>query len=213
MPRSTEAQARRRIESAALKLFANKPFSAVRLDEIAAEANASLQTIYRYYGDKSGLLEVCMDDWLGQLARRMLDHLQGIESYKERLRKVFWVVIDFFERNPQVISMMANAVTPAIWQQNATFRQRALTRELLQMFSQGRAQGILTDEVSEALLLDYFYGVLFRIVPMNLARGRPESLSAQANTLFEMLWRAIARPVRDDRQSARAGPAARPAGR
>jgi hypothetical protein len=81
------------------------------------------------------------------------------------------------------------------------------------MFSQGRAQGILTDEVSEALLLDYFYGVLFRIVPMNLARGRPESLSAQANTLFEMLWRAIARPVRDDRQSARAGPAARPAGR
>jgi len=193
-PSALDPQIRARIEGAATSLFASKEYNRVRLDEIAREANASLQTIYRYYGDKQTLLFACLDDWLGRLARRMLDHLQGIQDYKERLRKVFWVVLDFFERHPEVTLMLANSVTASTWRQDATFRQRALTKTLLEVFAEGRERGILTDEVSETLLMDYFYGVLFRMIPMNLARGEPESLSAQANTLFEMLWRALANP-------------------
>lgn len=193
-PSALDPEVRLRIETAALKLFAREEFHSVRLDTIAREANASLQTIYRYYGNKQRLLFACLDDWLGRLARRMLDHLHGIQDFKERLRKVFWVVLDFFERHPEVTLTLANSVTPATWRQDATFRQRALSKTLLEVFADGRARGELTDEVSEALLLDYFYGVLFRMIPMNLARGRPESLSAQANVLFEMLWRAISNP-------------------
>lgn len=193
-PAQLDPAIRDRIESAALQAFATKAYQHVRLDAIAREARCSLQTIYRYYGDKQALLYACMDDWLGQLARRMLDHLQGIETYKDRLRKVFWVVLDFFERHPAVVAMLVNSITPGTWRNDATFRQRALTRTLLEVFAEGRTRGLLTDAVSETMLLDYFYGVLFRIIPMNQLRGRPESLSAQANTLFEMLWRAIARP-------------------
>lgn len=193
-PASLDPAIRERIESAALDAFSMDAFQSVRLDTIAREAHCSLQTIYRYYGDKQSLLYACMDDWLGRLARRMLDHLQGIETYKDRLRKVFWVVLDFFEHHPAVVAMLVNSVTPGTWRNDATFRQRALTRTLLEVFAEGRQRGLLTDEVSETLLLDYFYGVLFRVIPMNQLRGRPESLSAQANTLFEMLWRAIAKP-------------------
>lgn len=183
-----------RIESAALAVFSRQDFHQVRLDAIAREGNASLQTIYKYYGDKQALLFVCLDDWLGRLARRMLDHLQGIADYKERLRKVFWVVLDFFERHPEVTRMIANSLTASSWHQDATFRQRALSKNLLEVFAEGQARGILADTVSATILLDYFYGVLFRMIPMNLARGTPESLSAQASTLFDMLWRAIANP-------------------
>lgn len=193
-PAELNPASRARIEGAALRAFAREEFRHVRLDAIAGAAHCSLQTIYRYYGDKQGLLDACLDDWLGRLARRMLDHLQGIETYKDRLRKVFWVVLDYFDHHPEVVMMMANSITPASWRNDATFRQRVLTRRLMEVLAEGRERGLLTDAVSEAVLLDYFYGVLFRLVPMNIARGRPESLTAQANTLFEMLWRAIARP-------------------
>ncbi len=33
---------------------------------------------------------------MGKLGTRMIDHLQGIEDYKEKFRKVFWVTLDFF---------------------------------------------------------------------------------------------------------------------
>ena len=58
----------------------------------------SLQTIYKYYGSKEPLLFASLDAWLDKLAARMIDHLQGLSDYKEKLRKVFWVGNRDFKR-------------------------------------------------------------------------------------------------------------------
>src|SRR5882757_464632 len=94
---------RLRIEQAVLDIFSEREFHRVGLIEVARGANVSLQTIYKYYGSKEALLFSSLDTWMGKLAVRMIDHLQGIEDYKERFRKVFWVSLDFFERNPKVM--------------------------------------------------------------------------------------------------------------
>jgi TetR/AcrR family transcriptional regulator, repressor of fatR-cypB operon len=70
----------------------------VGLIEIARGANVSLQTIYKYYGSKEPLLFASLDAWLDKLAARMIDHLQGLSDYKEKLRKVFWVGNRDFKR-------------------------------------------------------------------------------------------------------------------
>ena len=54
---------------------------------------------------------------------------------------------------------------------------------------------MLNDQVDEKILLDYIFGVMFRLVQMYFHRGQRESLTMQANVLFEMLWRAISKPV------------------
>lgn len=190
-PRS---DSRERIEAAALKLFAQREFHHVGLDEIAAGARASLQTIYRHYGSKEAILEACLHRWARDLATRMTDHLQGIETYKDRLRKVFWVVLDYFDRNPDVARMIQNSVSSEVVRRDVTDEQRTLTALFLRVLREGREQGVLTDEISERLLLDYFYGVLIRLIQMHIARGETEPLAAQANTLFDILWRAIAHP-------------------
>lgn len=191
-PPSTDA--RQRIEDAALELFSQRGFHNVRLDEVAREARASLQTIYRYYGDKQALLNACITTWTDRLARRMADHLTGIETYRDRLRKVFWVVLDFFERYPKVADMILGTVYPGAMGHDATDDQRSLTNLFLSVLAEGRDKGILNDEVSEIILLDYFYGILARLVQMQALRNNPEPLTSQVDILFEMLWRAIARP-------------------
>lgn len=191
-----DAEIRTRIEVAALDLFAEREFHRVSIDELARSANASLQTIYRYYGGKEGLLAACLDHWLSLLAARMVDHLKGIETYKDKLRKVFWVVLDFFDRNPKVAKMLTSAVYPNTWGSgDGSHQQAELTGTFLRVLAEGRSQGILTDQVSERVLFDYFYGVLARLVQMHFAREEKEPLADQANLLFEMLWRAIAKPT------------------
>lgn len=192
--RPPSADARQRIETAALELFSQRGFHNVRLDEIAREARASLQTIYRHYGDKQALLNACITTWTDRLARRMTDHLTGIETYQDRLRKVFWVVLDFFERYPKVADMILGTVYPGALGHDATDDQRSLTNLFLSVLSEGRDKGILTDKVSEVILLDYFYGTLARLVQMQALRQNQEPLTSQVDVLFEMLWRAIARP-------------------
>ena len=188
------AAARERIETAALDLFAERPFHEVRLDEIARAARASLQTIYRHYGDKQALLDACVLNWANALAARMTDHLVGIETYKDRLRKVFWVVLDFFEQHPKVARMILGSVYPGAMRYDVTDEQRRLTNLFMEVLAEGRERGILNDQVSEAILLDYFYGVLARLIQMQNLRQQEPPLSEQVNTLFEMLWRAIAKP-------------------
>ena len=193
------AAARERIEAAALDLFAERAFHEVRLDEIARAARASLQTIYRHYGDKQALLDACVLNWANALAARMTDHLIGIETYKDRLRKVFWVVLDFFEQHPKVARMILGSVYPGAMRYDVTDQQRRLTNLFLEVLAEGRERGILNDQVSEAILLDYFYGVLARLIQMQNLRQQEPPLSQQVNVLFEMLWRAIAKPdAKDD---------------
>ncbi|MGE5650545.1 TetR/AcrR family transcriptional regulator [Noviherbaspirillum sp. UKPF54] len=186
---------RTRIEEAVLQLFSEREFHRVGFGEIASAANVSLQTIYKYYDSKEALLYSCLDTWLGILALRMVDHLQGIETYQDKLRKVFWVVLDFFDHHPKVAQLIMSSVYLNTWSRNQTFRQPRLMGGLMQTLAEGRAQGILTDEVDEKVLLDYFLGVMERLVHMHIMRGEKEPLAARANVLFKMLWRAIAKPA------------------
>lgn len=185
---------RARIEAAVLQLFSEREFHRVGFGEIASAANVSLQTIYKYYSSKEDLLYSCLETWLGVLAARMVDHLQGIETYQDRLRKVFWVVLDFFDRNPRVAQLIMSSVYLNTWGKNQTFRQPKLMGVLMHTLAEGRANGVLTDEVSEKVLLDYFIGVMERLVHMHILRREKEPLADQANVLFRMLWRAIAKP-------------------
>lgn len=189
-----DPETRARIEQAVLDIFAEREFHRVGLIEIARGANVSLQTIYKYYGSKEALLFSALDAWLGRLAARMLDHLQGIEDYKEKLRKVFWVVLDFFEKNPKVAQLIMSSVYVNTWRKQQNYQNPALFGAFIKVLGEGRAKGILTNDVDEKILLDYIFGVLGRLVQMYIQRGQKESLTKQANVLFEMLWRAIAKP-------------------
>jgi len=189
-----DPETRARIEQAVLDIFAEREFHRVGLIEIARGANVSLQTIYKYYGSKEALLFSSLDSWLGKLAARMVDHLQGIEDYKEKLRKTFWVVLDFFEKNPKVAQLIMSSVYLNTWRKTETWQSPQLMQAFMKVLGEGRARGILTDQVDEKILLDYILGVLGRLVQMYIHRGQKKPLTQQANVLFEMLWRAISRP-------------------
>ena len=185
---------RARIEQAVLDVFSGREFHRVGLIEIARAANVSLQTIYKYYGSKEALLFSSLDSWLGKLTARMLDHLQGIEDYKEKLRKVFWVVLDFFEKNPKVAQLIMSSVYINTWRKTEVWQNPQLFSAFMRVLGEGRARGVLNDQVDEKILLDYILGVLGRLVSMYVQRGQKKPLTAQANVLFEMLWRAISKP-------------------
>lgn len=190
-----EPATRVRIEEAVLDIFSQREFHRVGLIEIARGANVSLQTIYKYYGSKEALLFCTLDAQLDRLAARMLDHLQGIEHYKERLRKTFWVSLDFFEKHPRVLQILMSSVYINTWRRSGNYENRALFGTFVKVLAEGRTQGVLTDEVDEKILLDYISGIVWRLVQSWVLRGMKDPPTKQANVLFEMLWRAIAKPV------------------
>ena len=184
---------RRRIENAVLNTFSDREFHRVSLIEIATKAQVSLQTIYKYYGGKDVLLFSSLDTWLGQLSNRMIDHLEAIENFQDRLRKVLWLVFDYFDENPKVAMVIMSSVYINTWRKDDTFRQPELFALLMKVINEGREQGILTDEVEETAILDLFIGVTSRTISMWILRGQQGRLTDKAAPTFNMIWRAISR--------------------
>ncbi len=193
-PADISPDIKRRIEAAVLATFSEQEFHKVSLIEIARQANVSLQTIYKYYGSKEALLFGTLDTHLGALASRLIDHLEGIENYEDRMRKVFWVILDYFESNPRVGRILASSVYLNTWSRNDTFRQPELFAVFTRVLREGRDKGILTDEVDEKVLLDLLLGFASRAITMWVLRGQPPGLRDQANPMFRLLWRAMRRP-------------------
>ncbi|MEK8086347.1 TetR/AcrR family transcriptional regulator [Aquabacterium sp. A3] len=180
-----------RIEKAVLLLFSERDFHEVSLAEVAKAANVSLQTIYKYFGSKEVLVYAMLDVMLGRLAERMLDHLQGIDDARERLRKTFWVTLDYMDRHPAVMLLLFTAVPVSRHRNIRIYESPELINAFLGVFQDGQARGVLNRRVSSKVLLDVFMGIVGRVTLMHIVRREKRSLVEQFDELFDILWRAM----------------------
>jgi TetR/AcrR family transcriptional regulator, repressor of fatR-cypB operon len=180
-----------RIEKAVLDLFSNQDFHEVSLIDVAKAANVSLQTIYKYFGSKEVLVYAMLDVMLGRLAERMIDHLQGIDDARERLRKTFWVTLDYMDKHPAVMMLLFTAVPVSRHQNIGIYESPELMGAFMGVFKDGQARGVLNRRVSAKILLDIFMGIIGRVVLMHIVRREKQSLLEQFDELFHILWRAL----------------------
>lgn len=193
MSRHFKPEIHERLEKAVMEVFSNSDFHKANIREVAKKAGISFSSIYNYYGSKENLVFSFVDIWLGKLTDRIMDHLQGIEDLKEKLRKVFWLQIDYYERHPELGRILFMTLPMKTWMVNETFQQKKMVNMFLDVLRDGQKQGILNSEVQAGILLDFIMGMVQRFFFMWISRGQKESLSENANQLFEMVWRAISK--------------------
>jgi AcrR family transcriptional regulator len=191
-PLRPEVQAR--LEHAVLDIFSNADFHKANIRDVAKRAGVSFSTIYKHYGSKEQLVFAFVDVWLGKLTDRIVDHLQGIENLKEKLRKVLWLQLDYYERNPHLGRILFMTLPMATWMADETFRQKKMIGLYLDVLKKGQAEGILNPNVRAGILLDFMLGLVQRSFAMWVQRGQTGSLAAEANVLFDMVWRGITHP-------------------
>ena len=184
----------RRLEQAVLEVFSNSDFHKASIRDIASKAGVSFTTIYKHYGSKERLVFAFVDVWMGKLTDRIIDHLQGIEDLKEKLRKVFWLQLDYYERHQGLGKIVFMTLPMKTWMADETFSQQRMMDLLIGVLRQGQQEGILNPDVRAGTLLDFLMGFVQRSFFMWILRGQKESLSEQANTMFEMVWRGMANP-------------------
>lgn len=182
-----------KIEKAVRQLFAKNDASEVTMIQIASTANVSLQTLYKYFGDKQTVLYTIMDIVLGRLATRIMDHLQGIDSVKDRLRKTLWVCLDFVDTQPDAV-MVLSTVSISRFHNIAIYENKELIDAFLSVLADGQERGVLNDKVPLHILFDVFMGFINRLGIMHILRKTQRPINADFDILFEMLWRSMAKP-------------------
>jgi AcrR family transcriptional regulator len=183
-----------RLEPVVLDEFSAGDFHQVTMRDIAKKAGVGYASIYRHFKNKESLLFWFVDKWLSELVERMTDHLLGLEEIKEKIRKIIWLQLDFYNRNPKVGRIIMITVPLNIWMQDKTYRQPRLTGLLLKVLKEGKEQGVLDPDLPIPMMLDVVNGMIRRLFTMWVYRGQTGDLTDQASLMFEVSWRAIADP-------------------
>lgn len=148
----------------------------------------SLATIYRYYGDKEGLLFAFVEVWLADLGGRVDQALLGLESPREKIRKTLWVHLDYYERNPKVGRVIFLTVPMQTWITTERFGRREFALSLMGVIKDGQRDGSINADLPVQITLDFIVGGFARAFIMWQYRGCQTSLTSQFNPMFQILW-------------------------
>ncbi len=185
-----------RLGNTILEVFSESDFHAVGIRDIASKAGVSFATIYKHYGNKERLVFAFVDIWMGILTDRIIDHLQGMADLKEKLRKIFWLQLEYYERHSEFAKIIFMTLPMKTWMTDESFEQRRMFNLLMDVLRQGQEEGVLNGDVDTRILLDFMLGLVQRSFIMWVQRGQKESLAAQTDVMFEMIWRGIVTPER-----------------
>lgn len=186
---------KKRLEKAVMDIFSTSDFHRANIRAIAEQAEVSFTTIYKHYSNKEQLLFTFVNLWMEELTDRIADHLRGIEDLKEKLRKVFWLHLDYYEKNEGLGKILFMTLPMKTWMNDKSFDQRARVTLILDVLKKGQQQGIINPNVRAGTLLDFLLGFIQRTFFMWIIRGKPGSLTVDANALFEMVWQGMVNPV------------------
>lgn len=132
-----DANKRRRIIEAAGKLFAQRQFHKVCLEEVASEAGVGKGTVYTYFTSKDDLYLSLLEHALGELVDRLERQIDGNEqSAEDRLALIIRELVDYAIRHPYLFELMRSGMTPlnrSEWDQ----RRQALRALIERVIRQG----------------------------------------------------------------------------
>ena len=99
--RMTGQERREQLLSVGRKLFAEKGFESVTVEEIAAKANVSKPVVYEHFGGKEGLYAVVVDRETNALLDAVTDSLTGGGSARQLVEQAGMAFFDYIDSNSQ----------------------------------------------------------------------------------------------------------------
>jgi TetR/AcrR family fatty acid metabolism transcriptional regulator len=98
-----------RMLDAAGRLFGARRFHEVRMQDIAAEADVSKGTLYRYFEDKEELYLALLQRATDQLVELLEDRLERIQDPRVRLVELVATNLEYFDTHPHLLDLIQRA--------------------------------------------------------------------------------------------------------
>jgi AcrR family transcriptional regulator len=190
VPRASD-EIHKRLETAVIKVFSEVDFYQANMREIARQAGMSFGTIYKYYKNKDHLLFAFIRYWFSMLQDRIRDHLQGIDDTREKLRKLIWVQLEYFERNEDIGRIIWIRTPNSAWMADKTYESNSLLEIILEILQEGRARGVIDSNIRTSMCVNLITSTISWAFMDWIYKGKERSLVDELEPIFEFVWCAV----------------------
>ncbi|MBN1424850.1 TetR/AcrR family transcriptional regulator [Candidatus Fermentibacteria bacterium] len=190
--KALEKEARKQdILDAAARLFSQRDFHEVTVDQIAAEVGLSKGTVYLYFRNKDDLFHAIVVQKGQSLLRKTRESLQCAGDFVDCLREFVRAHCGFFEENVTYFRITHSEKTRMTAEGKHRLHDyadqlfHAHLAMLMELVERGRSEGVLREEGSLALV-KALRGILTAYV-FHYAFGQSETpLSEQAEEIVDL---------------------------
>jgi AcrR family transcriptional regulator len=189
-----QADRRRQILAAAVKVFADKGFHASRVGDIAEEAGIAYGLVYHYYESKEDLLEtIFRTTWTEMLARVREVEEAGVPA-AEAVRQVTALLLRTWRRDPDLVRVLVREVTRNQHIQREIEEITQAMEALERIIQRGQESGEFRSELDPRLGAVVFYGALEEVLSgwvLGQLPDRDEDIARAEQNIVAVLTRGL----------------------
>jgi AcrR family transcriptional regulator len=156
---------RQKIMKAAERLFSDRCFHEVTLDEIAQEARVGKGTIYRFFSSKDDLFFQTATSGFDELCDVIEKNVLHESDFAGELLAACEEITQFFYRRRQMFRLMQMEEGRVIWSQGSLWnlwmsRREKLVKVLAGILDRGGGEGKIRNDIPTTVLADFLLGML-----------------------------------------------------
>lgn len=185
---ATDAEARARIVGAARRHFFTVGYSALTMDELAAELGMSKKTLYRHFASKDALVEEILDVFASEV-RALAESVFSDESlsFTAKLHRFTDAMVRRFASIQPHVMRDLERFAPQISRKIEELRYRNIPYVFGRIFQQGQAAGMIRSDIDAAFALEFWRAAINGMMqPATLGRLglTPDHAFGRAINLF-----------------------------
>ena len=161
-----QADKRRMILDAAVRVFARQGFHACRVSDIADEAGVAYGLVYHYFASKEEVLDTLfLERW-----NVMLEMIREVDvepiPVREKLAAIVSFIVDSYRHDPDMMKVIIVEVTRAANSFGRTHIDhiRSAYDLLGEIVSKAQAEGVFKSEIEPRFAAMAFYGVIEQLL-------------------------------------------------
>lgn len=146
----TSPPGRTKIKQAIKNLLRDRSFNDITWSEIAQAAGVSQGLIYKYFTNRRNLLHEMSQDYAEQFMAELTTALRGIEGSLNKLRKLIWMHLHYYERQRVFARVLQFEVmsSPDYFESRAYESIRSYGKTVLEILMEGVQRGEIRQDIN-----------------------------------------------------------------
>ncbi len=186
---------REKLANALRDLLKVKDFGSTTTSEIARESGVNEALIYRYFGNKRGLLHGVLSEHLQRFSKQIALDLKGISGASEKLRKLIWSTISFYDQDRILAKILLLEVrSHKDYFKSETYRSvKVYSQQILDIIQEGICNGEFRPGISPQYTRQFVLGCVEHVLLPAIIHDGPIDVDYMQKELFNTLFKGIDR--------------------
>jgi AcrR family transcriptional regulator len=182
-------------------LLATKDFNSITTAEIAARAQTNEALIYRYFGDKRGLLHQILAEYLKDMEEKTNSDSQNIKDPIKRLKQLIWDTLKYYNENKVFAKtiIVESRNFPGFFESETYQLVKNYARFYEDIINKGVELGQIRGDIPPSRIRDAIIGSIEHFVLPAVLFGKELSADDCSENIFQIVMNGIAE--KEDKES------------